>query len=404
MQKRNLVFMSGMFVALTFIMCWVSAYAAEFTANMAMSREQGFNLNGIIFVKGKMFRMETVVDGEKVVFIENRETGEGLTLNVSQKKFVEYSGFSHIEKMNEELLNAYDKKKLGKGTVNGYKCDKYIYIDGSRTVAELWVSKKLGWFIKRIVYAKNSKSVSELKDIHEQRIDDALFMIPPGYAKVAPSGSVEKPQDQIKGKKEVGVPDMARQEQVPAKMEGTLQEPAIAKQSADTYASDFDSLIESAVFLHKKGNRLGTVKKLKEALLVIWDKVPFTVSNVRLVNDIKDYVPRTNNIYRNGETIYITCQIFGYKMKKIGEMYNISIKTDMSLLDEKGRVLIDRKNYSNFDNKSNIPNTDFTVNLNYTFTDASKGIYDLKTVIYDANSGKSAQFTKKIEIITEQNK
>jgi hypothetical protein len=42
--------------------------------------------------------------------------------------------------------------------------------------------------------------------------------------------------------------------------------------------------------------------------------------------------------------------------------------------------------------------TDFTLDLAYTLSGASEGIYNLQTTVNDKNSGKSTKFVTKIEI------
>lgn len=165
-----------------------------------------------------------------------------------------------------------------------------------------------------------------------------------------------------------------------------------------TYAGGFDSLVNEAKKSQSAGDALKSVVKLKEAILSIWNEVPLTVRNVRLVTDTENYTPKDSNIYAPGEHIYIILELLGYKIKKIGNLYNVNIATDLYVLDEEDNIIAGKQGFIKFNIKTYIPNTEFKLDLDYMLTDATKGIYNLQTVIHDLNSNKKTKFTKKIEI------
>jgi hypothetical protein len=163
-------------------------------------------------------------------------------------------------------------------------------------------------------------------------------------------------------------------------------------------AADFGSLVDKAKGDYQAGKKLEAVEKLKDAVLSIWDELPLTVKNVRLVTDQEKYTTRPNDVYRSGEKIYIACQLLGYKLKKAGDAYSIDVVTDFLVLDEGGKVLGGVQEFGKFSLVSFIPTTDFRLDLTYTLTDAPAGVYQLQTVINDKNSNKSTKFTQKIRI------
>lgn len=170
------------------------------------------------------------------------------------------------------------------------------------------------------------------------------------------------------------------------------------KQAHDVLSSDFAALIDAADKSYRKGSRIETAENLKKAVLSIWNEIPLTVRNVRLVFDTKNYATKKNNVYRKGEPIYITSQIFGHKLKKVGDSYNIKITTDFLVYDDAGKVLGGQKGVLKFDDISPIPMTDFSLDLTYTLTGATPGTYKFQTTVNDRNSGKSTKFENKIEI------
>ncbi|MEN8688875.1 MAG: hypothetical protein AB1Z20_02070 [Desulfobacterales bacterium] len=83
---------------------------------------------------------------------------------------------------------------------------------------------------------------------------------------------------------------------------------------------------------------------------------------------------------------------------KVGDGYKVNITTDFLVIDDTGNVLGGQQNVYSLENISAIPMTDFTLDLTYTLSGASEGIYNLQTTVNDKNSGKSTKFVTKIEI------
>jgi hypothetical protein len=163
-------------------------------------------------------------------------------------------------------------------------------------------------------------------------------------------------------------------------------------------AADFGGMVDQAKGDYQAGKKVEAVEKLKDAVLSVWDELPLTVKNVRLVTDQEKYASRPNDVYRVGEPIYIACQLLGYKLRKAGEAYAIDVVTDFLVLDEAGKVLGGVQEFGKFNLVSVIPTTDFRLDLTYTLTDAPAGVYQLQTVINDKNSNKSTKFIQKVRI------
>jgi len=170
------------------------------------------------------------------------------------------------------------------------------------------------------------------------------------------------------------------------------------EQTPDVPTSEFSALVDAADKSYKTGSKIETVEILKRAVLSIWEEVPLTAGNNRLVSDTKNYTTKKNNVYRKGEPIYITAQIFGHQLKKVGDSYHINITTDFLVYDDAGKVLGGQKGVLKFNDISPIPITDFSLDLTYTLTGAPPGSYKFQTTVNDKNSGKSTKFENKIEI------
>lgn len=162
--------------------------------------------------------------------------------------------------------------------------------------------------------------------------------------------------------------------------------------------ADFNSLVDASKESNLSGDQVKAVSELKEAIFLLWEGMPLSVRNTRLITDKNSYAARDNNIYASGEPIYILTELLGYKINQDGQLYRINVATDLYILDENNNVLSGKENFGNFSLKSPIPNTEFHMDLTYTLTGIPAGIYMLKTVVRDINSGKATDFINKIEI------
>jgi len=170
------------------------------------------------------------------------------------------------------------------------------------------------------------------------------------------------------------------------------------KQMSRISNADFVALVNAAQKSNSTGDVIGAAEYLKKAILSIWDEVPLTARNVRLVSNLEDYTSKEDNVYEKGETIYITSQVFGHRLKKVGDSYQINITTDFLVLDESGKILGGQEEVYKFDHISAIPNTDFSLDLTYTLTGLPSGGYKIQTKINDKNSAKTTMFENQIRI------
>jgi OOP family OmpA-OmpF porin len=162
-------------------------------------------------------------------------------------------------------------------------------------------------------------------------------------------------------------------------------------------SSEFEALLDAATVSYRNGDTVEAVDNLKMGVLSIWDKVPLTIKNVRLVEDMKTYVTRRNNTFGSGEKMHILAHILGHKMKPVEGSYSINLTTDVYFLRE-GEILAGQQNFGKFELISPIQKTEFQLELTYWLTDAPPGDYDVQTVVHDQNSGQSTKFTTPVKM------
>ncbi len=163
-------------------------------------------------------------------------------------------------------------------------------------------------------------------------------------------------------------------------------------------AKDFNSSINDAREAYQAEDNLEAFQHLRESIFSIWDNIPLTVLDAKLVKDHSNFIPKDSNVYSAGEPIYIVCQVVGYKIKKTNNLNHINIATDLHLLDPEGNILMGKKNFGSFDMVSPFPNTEFKVDLTYSLSGLPSGKYILETVLRDKNSNKRTEFSKTIKI------
>jgi len=246
------------------------------------------------------------------------------------------------------------------------------------------------------------------KGVKREKIKQVRFALKPGEEKFwdFPAGrEIKFISFGVYGKGEIkvrieqgaGGHDQAGKGQMTAVKKQPGPKPVVVQQTLPAPSGSFSSLIDDAKKSYKDGNKIETIKQLKAAVQTVWDEIPLTVINARLVKDTKNYVSRDSNVYRSGQKINITSQILGYKLKKVGEAYTINLVIDFYVLDENGKIMGGKESFAKLTRKKPIPVTDFDMDFHYTIS-YPKGIYNIQTIIHDQNSGKSTKFTMQIEI------
>jgi len=170
------------------------ALAAEFSADMVQTRGSETN-QGKFYLKGDKHRMEMKEAGQSTIIIVDVAGKKSYMLNPETKTYMDLSamgmgGGQTQTPSEEELKKLGEWKNAGTETVNGYECEKKIFVYKDKSMGEMthWISKKLSYPIKMFYQARGMTMITEYKNIKEGKVDDKLFQIPPGYQKMAMPG------------------------------------------------------------------------------------------------------------------------------------------------------------------------------------------------------------------------
>ncbi|MCD6560243.1 MAG: DUF4412 domain-containing protein [Deltaproteobacteria bacterium] len=174
--------------------------AAELSADVIRTVGQEV-INGRIYIKGDDFRQEMFMGGKKQVMIYRKDKQMVWMLMPENKMYMETPTNACDQNMpqtdQEQIENKANKKYLGKEKVNGYVCEKYLYVYHNKSTGSMtqWFSKKLNFPIKMDFDSSSGHMITEYKNIEVKALPDSLFEIPSGYRKMSLPGMMQQMPD-----------------------------------------------------------------------------------------------------------------------------------------------------------------------------------------------------------------
>ena len=156
---------------------------------------------------------------------------------------------------------------------------------------------------------------------------------------------------------------------------------------------DAKALTQEALGAMDAGDPLEAVLKLKAASLALWDDVPLTVTDVRLLQTAGDLAPRSDNVYTQDEDIVMTTRLVGYGLGQEDASYRIELVADFMVQTPDGTVLGGKQEFLRHSQVVPLPVLDFRLDFTYSISGAAPGDYVIRTVVRDLVSGKSTEFS-----------
>jgi len=161
--------------------------------------------------------------------------------------------------------------------------------------------------------------------------------------------------------------------------------------SLEPYETLFDSL-KSSLEGRDYQKTLAVINSMKDE---IWEQVPLMLQNVLLVkgpdNTYGVYEPAEDDVYSEGETIYLYVEPLGYKIiKSEAGYYEFGFSADFQVVTENGEIIGGQEKFVQLPFKSWHPNKEVAITFNYHFSGLPAGKYKIITTVYDANSDKKA--------------
>jgi hypothetical protein len=124
------------------------------------------------------------------------------------------------------------------------------------------------------------------------------------------------------------------------KAEATTPTANIHKVSNEPYDSLYDSL-KSSLESRDYQKTLEAISNMKDK---IWEEAPLMLQNVQLVKDPDNtygvYEPAEDDVYAEGETIYLYVEPVGYKIiKNEAGYYEFAFSADFQVVSESGEII-----------------------------------------------------------------
>lgn len=111
------------------------------------------------------------------------------------------------------------------------------------------------------------------------------------------------------------------------------------------------------------------------------------------------YLPRRDNVFPRDEEMHFYLEPKNLVYPKTGQgLYKPAFSVDFQILDAAGNVVAKRERFGFFQFSSKSPLQDIYANLNLEFTGAPAGSYQVRFVLRDTNSPKTATVTQSITL------
>ena len=143
------------------------------------------------------------------------------------------------------------------------------------------------------------------------------------------------------------------------------------------------------------------IEALQSALEQVQMAAPLTAKPFLLISEpakfYGDYKPRQDAVFQRGEQLhfYLEPKNLVYSRTAQG-LYEPAFSIDLQILSTDGEVLANQERFGYFRFSSKSPLQDIFVNLQVTLSGAPTGNYQIRFLVHDANSEKTATATQPI--------
>jgi hypothetical protein len=170
-----------------------------------------------------------------------------------------------------------------------------------------------------------------------------------------------------------------------------------------TATIDIDPLLDHAKRAAAQDDHERAIEALQTALAQVRIAAPLTATPFLLVSEpakfYGGYTPRPDAVFRRGELLhfYLEPKNLVYPRTQQG-LYEPAFSIDLQILSANGEMLANQERFGFFRFSSKSPLQDIFVNLKVTLTGAPAGNYQIRFIVHDANSEKTATVTQPITV------
>jgi len=134
----------------------------------------------------------------------------------------------------------------------------------------------------------------------------------------------------------------------------------------------------------KNGYSDEVVELLSEAIMMIQNEKEFGIKEIVLCSEIKDfrdYTKKPEHKIEAGDPFLLYIEPEGFRVVKEGDRYNIWVSEDVSLVDEKGEVVFEKKDWVSYKRGFDLPVIPFYITNR--ITDIPPGKYKFTLTLKD---------------------
>jgi hypothetical protein len=164
---------------------------------------------------------------------------------------------------------------------------------------------------------------------------------------------------------------------------------------AQAQGTDVRTLLDRAQAAVKASDHKALVPALEQALEKARADAPLTINPFVLVTQpakyYGDYAPRGSNVVPRGEALQFYLEPKNLVVTRAADgTYTPAFDVDLQILMTGGKVIGTQEKFGTFRVASRSPVQDIYMNLKVTLTGAPAGEYEVRFVVKDANSKKTA--------------
>jgi hypothetical protein len=129
------------------------------------------------------------------------------------------------------------------------------------------------------------------------------------------------------------------------------------------FSQEAENKILNALDELKKGNTEKVIELLSEAIMELTNKMDFQIKEIIVCSDVRDYRDYSEMIgnLKAGETLLLYIEPEGYYVVKENGSYKIHVSEDISIVDEKGISVVEKKDWIVYERSFPTPTIPFYI-------------------------------------------
>ena len=173
--------------------------------------------------------------------------------------------------------------------------------------------------------------------------------------------------------------------------------------ASDAGAADISASLTRAAAAAKADNHAAAAEALEQALSAVRREAPLTLAPFVVVAQpakfYGDYEPRASTVFPTSETLrfYMEPKNLVYGRAASG-VYEPAFEVDLEILTAAGKTIFEKPRFGTFRLSARSPVQDIFMNLAVALTGAPAGDYNVRFVVRDLNSKKSATVSQKVTL------